>query len=420
MFSTLWRKLFSRSPALRRPPRATKRLRPRLESLEDRMAPAVLIVNTLADASDHSHLDLREAIAAVDSGSTAGLTAQQKHQVHGTLGHHDTIKFARVLHGTVTLSQGELAITKAVSVAGPGVSKLTIDAHQQSRVFDIPTAGIAVSLSGLTIANGFGVTGSGIYNAGKLTVSRSTLSSNRNLFNGAGGGIFNAVSATLTVTQSTLDGNGAKQGGGIFNAGTLTVSESTLSHNVVGGLGLNVGGGISNGGTLTMTNSTLYANTAVLGGGLYNTGTANLTSVTVAANTAHPTIAGRPAGGGLDAAGGTLLLRNSIVAGNFLVDNFGNVQSASDITGTVSSSSSYNLIGTGGSGGLANGTNHNQVNVTDAKLGSLANNGGPTQTVALLAGSPAIDGGDPALLHTTDQRGVVRKGHVSIGAFQQN
>ena len=71
---------------------------------------------------------------------------------------------------------------------------------------------------------------------------------------------------------------------------------------------------------------------------------------------------------------------------------------ASDIVGTVDSASSFNLIGTGGSGGLTNGTNNNQVGVSDPRLSTLANNGGPTLTHALLTGSPAVDAGSNANL----------------------
>ena len=64
----------------------------------------------------------------------------------------------------------------------------------------------------------------------------------------------------------------------------------------------------------------------------------------------------------------------------------------------MSPSSAYNLIGTGGSGGLIDGNNGNQVGVVDTGLDAgLADNGGPTQTIALLAGSPAIDKGSNAL-----------------------
>ena len=98
----------------------------------------------------------------------------------------------------------------------------------------------------------------------------------------------------------------------------------------------------------------------------------------------------------------------------------------------MSSTSAYNLIGTGGSGGLVNGTNGNQVGVADPGLdpNGLQNNGGPTQTIALLPGSPAIDAGSNALAVdpttgqplTTDQRGTgyprIVNGTVDIGAFE--
>ncbi len=98
---------------------------------------------------------------------------------------------------------------------------------------------------------------------------------------------------------------------------------------------------------------------------------------------------------------------------------------ATNVTG------SYNLIadslglsGTGVTGGLTNGTNGNQVGGDDPGIGPLAANGGLTQTIALLTGSPAIDAGDYALVIqlTTDQRGTgfVRShtGTVDIGAFE--
>ena len=96
----------------------------------------------------------------------------------------------------------------------------------------------------------------------------------------------------------------------------------------------------------------------------------------------------------------------------------------------VSSSSAFNLIGTGGSGGLTNGTNHNQVGVANPGLGPLADNGGPTQTIKLLPGSPAINKGSNALAVdpltgqplATDQRGPgfvrIVNGTVDIGAYE--
>ena len=133
-------------------------------------------------------------------------------------------------------------------------------------------------------------------------------------------------------------------------------------------------------------------------------------------------------GGGLDVYGGTATLDNTIVALN--TAGTGSTASASDIAGTVSSASAYNLIGTGGSGGLVNGVNGNQVGVANPGLGTLADNGGPTQTIALLPGSPAIDKGSNALAVdpttglplATDQRGPgfvrIINGTVNIGAYE--
>jgi hypothetical protein len=104
------------------------------------------------------------------------------------------------------------------------------------------------------------------------------------------------------------------------------------------------------------------------------------------------------------------ILKNTIVAGN-----------SRDIGGQLASGSSFNLIGSSSyAGGLVNGVNGNQVGVSNPGLGPLSDNGGPTQTYALLAGSPAIDTGvcDPAV--TTDQRGVTRPqgAGCDIGAFE--
>ncbi len=136
------------------------------------------------------------------------------------------------------------------------------------------------------------------------------------------------------------------------------------------------------------------------------------------------------AGGGFDIQAGTATLDNTIVALN--TNGTGSGAPADDIAGAVSSTSAYNLIGTGGSGGLTNGTNGNLVGVADPGLdpNGLQNNGGPTQTIALLPGSPAIDAGSNALAvdPTTglplvyDQRGPgfprIVNGTVDIGAFE--
>ena len=177
-----------------------------------------------------------------------------------------------------------------------------------------------------------------------------------------------------------------------INEGTATVTNSTIANNSdVGGFG----GGID--GSITGVNDTIAYNTATYGGG------------------------------GL---WGDFTLNNSLIA-----LNTSGTGTPDDISGTVSSASAYNLIGTGGSGGLVNGTNGNQVGVADPGLdpNGLQNNGGPTQTIALVTGSPAIDAGSNALAVdpttgqplTTDQRGALRGPAglnagttVDIGAYE--
>ena len=146
------------------------------------------------------------------------------------------------------------------------------------------------------------------------------------------------------------------------------------------------------------------------GGGLANFGpgaTATLTNCTVSGNSASY-------GGGLSSNDSPLLvtsLRNTIVAGNTTSGG-----SASDISGEASGS--YNLIGTGGSGGLINGIDNNQVGVANPLLGKPGSYGGPTPTIPLLPGSPAIDAGTSAGIPAADQRGLPRVGGVDIGAFE--
>jgi hypothetical protein len=119
-------------------------------------------------------------------------------------------------------------------------------------------------------------------------------------------------------------------------------------------------------------------------------------------------------GGGAGTNASYLTAMNSIIAGNTTDVDAGT---------TVNVASSFNLIGTGGSGGLSNGVNGNIVGVDP--LLTLANNGGPTRTFGLLPGSLAIDAGNNALIPagtTTDQRGPgfarISGSNVDIGAFE--
>ncbi|MFI5457310.1 MAG: beta strand repeat-containing protein [Isosphaerales bacterium] len=312
---------------------------------------------------------------------------------------------------TITLSSTlELSESDGPEVIdGPGGNLVTISGNNAVGAFQVD-AGVTATISGLTITGGQATNGGGINSAGTLTVTDSTIESSNASNNG--GGIDNL--GTLTVTDSTIERSSAgNNGGGIDNSGTLAVTDSTIESSLAGS---SPSGGIENSGTLTLTNSTIADNNS----GIDNFGTLTAVNTTIAYNAPYFASTG---GGLYDETGSTSILDNTIVALNT------NTYSApEDITGgPVSSASAYNLIGTGGSGGLTNGRNGNLVGVADPGLpAELANNGGPTQTIALLAGSPAIGMGGSTIqgvvVPTTDQRGFTRPGYgngvVDIGAFE--
>jgi hypothetical protein len=313
----------------------------------------------------------------------------------------DTIQFA--VSGTIGLTTGELMVNSSITVLGPGADNLAMNGNAKSRVFYI-APDTSVSISGLSITNGNVPfeSGGGIYNNGtELILDNCTISGNRAQ---GGGGIYNNATAqngsvTLLITNSTMSGNSASSlgGGGIFNDGTgmgngrVQIVNSTLSGNVAGNGG--GGGGISNIGelatlTVELMNDTLSGNSADSGGGsLFNSAFGGTASVDIA---------------------NTIL--NAASGGNIV----------NSLTGTVTSLG-YNISNDDGSGYL-NGPG-DQIN-TDPMLGPLQDNGGPTFTDALLAGSPAIDTGDPNFTPPPefDQRGNpylrVVNSRIDIGSFE--
>lgn len=229
-----------------------------------------------------------------------------------------------------------------------------------------------------------------------------------------GGGVNTVVSiinASIHVTLSkvTIQNGNHPPGGGINNSGTLTVNNSTIRRNTAYGLcGTRHchGGGIENGGTLTINRSTVSGNSAPVGGG----GIENYGPLTVSNSTLSGNSAGQ--GGGID---GTATLQNSIVANN----SGGNCDSTMTSDGyNLSSDNTCNFNGPG------------DLNNTNPELKKLGNYGGPTETMALPAGSPAIDAGNPSgctdgngHLLKTDQRGYPRPGPhdhhgCDMGAFE--
>jgi hypothetical protein len=311
-----------------------------------------------------------------------------------------------------------------------------------------------LTLNNSTFSNNTALFGCGITNFGMLTVSNSTFSNNTSS-NGYAGVIFNnnnGAAATvsnstltdnttggivnggmLTVSNSIIDSNAAPQGGGIDNYGTLTVSDSTIAGNTA----TSGGGGIINSGTATVSNSTIANNTANFngGGGIDNTGTVTINDSTIANNSAHNNGVNNGGGGINNPPGGTVTIRNSTIAGDSAeegggITNGGTLtafdtimagNSASlgpDVLGTLISQG-HNLIGntSGGSGFAAS-----DLLSLNPLLAPLGNHGGPTQTMALLPGSPAIDAGDNTNAPATDQRGFNRivNGTIDIGAFESS
>lgn len=308
-----------------------------------------------------------------------------------------------------------LTIRFSLNLIGAGASTTIIDGGGVGGVIAVTSGN--VTLSGLTIRNGavvgnyYGGAGAGIFNSGTLTVIASTITGNLasavcppTFGCGAfGGGIYN--SGRLTISNTTVAGNTVQagftystfkyvayaDGGGIFNQGTIIVSNSTLVANTARHVSLGFvfsrGGGISSRGPATISNSTLSGNNAMQGGGIFNY------------------------------QGYSAAFQNSIVA---------NSSSGGNCAGAMTSKG-YNLS----SDGSCNFNGPGDMNGTNPDLGPLEYNGGPTQTMALLPGSLAIDGGNPAgctdgLGHVlkTDQRAMPRPDSeddagCDIGAYER-
>jgi len=293
-----------------------------------------------------------------------------------------TINFLPGLHGTISL-ETTLVIDHNLTITGAQTGGIKVSGRNLYRDFII-TPGATAAIDSLTIANGLATTYQ-IFPPDPKVVS--------------GGGILNE--GVLILSNSTVTGNLVEypghvpypSGGGIFNAGTLRVVNCTITGNrVIGNLGA-TGGGIANSGALTVLDSTIALNSAFSYGPL------------------------GVDGGGIFSLGYTYLA-NTIVARNLCYQG-------PDIFGKVTVAM-HNLIGVGAGSNLVNGSNGNLVGTAahplDPLLGPLQNNGGPTPTLALLPGSPAIDAGTPIAALPTDQRGSgyrrIVDGTIDIGAFE--
>jgi hypothetical protein len=330
-----------------------------------------------------------------------------------------------------------------ITLAHPGKGLATIDATgAEDRVIELVGAGTLKKLKLRNgVANSTGQAGGALSVDGNITIVRSILIGSHaadvgggifvtdgrlimrrsavrgNDASGEGGGIFVNESARFELTKSSLAGNEADEGGGIFTTSTQ-VPNTLVASTVSGNTTSEEGAGIWNGGaTLLVGNSTVADNTAGgSGGGLYaapDSGTA-IEFATIARNRADADDTGPDGGGGIFADGGddvvatvgTLLARNRATGGAFEDCD------APAPVGIVSSGD--NLITTEQDCPFFD---HAEDIVDDEPLiGVLDDNGGPTKTVKLKQGSPAIDaaGNGP----DTDQRGFERD-VADIGAFER-
>jgi predicted outer membrane repeat protein len=316
--------------------------------------------------------------------------------------------------GAIVVPQISISADTEIDATGHTV---TLSGNNANRVFYVHS-NHHLTLKSITIANGQGPTGftgcpdycgGGVVVdvGGQLTVRGSIFRDNSSV---SGGAISNHL-GTLLVENSEFVGNtSTNQGGAILVTGTnvsspsTTIVGTTFQNNRATSRRYGSGGAIYGFvGTMTISNSTFHGNEAYLEGGAMSSNR----SLTVDSSTIVGNSAGN--GGGIHSVGaGSRELKNTIVYGN-------TASTGPDISGPVTSNG-HNLIGT--TAGATITPQGTDIIGQDPLLGPLANNGGPTQTHALLPGSPALDAGDTTL--TTDQRGEPRPFGLAddIGAYE--
>jgi hypothetical protein len=322
----------------------------------------------------------------------------------------NVVNFTLPPAAVIDLTLGELLITKQIKVVGPSAKNLTIRRSPaagtpQFRVFHIaPNAGLRFSMRGFRIKNG--------------SVA------------GDGGGILIEIGNVVFMTDVAISDSIANRGGALANAGTLTLTRALFTMNSVNTAGNDspFGGAIINlesALSLTISNATFTQNTAASGGAIYNLGGLLLVNNTLAGNAAS-----NSGSSIFSASGGTVSVFNTIIGMDTAP------AAASSLSGAFTSLGN-NLVTDARNGtGFSNGVNGDQVsdnNAIDPLLGALADNGGQTETRALLPGSAAIDHANNCIFFgncadplptrirlSTDQRGYSRISNaaVDIGAFE--
>ncbi|MEP6570541.1 MAG: choice-of-anchor Q domain-containing protein [Acidobacteriota bacterium] len=358
-------------------------------------------VNNNADTSDVA------AGNGICADAAGNCTLRAAVQEANALSGNDSINFAAsLINATITLTTGvEIPIsglTGTLEITGHGANKLTIDGGAGSnRIFSTNNAATVtisrVTLQGGGSAGGVGPDGGAIFASGGTLVLNAVLVQNNNSGD-RGGGIFLSGGANHRILNSTISNNSAitTSGGLLLENGTLFVANTTISGNtIISGNG-QAGGVFLSSSTATFRNSTITNNTA-------------------------------DAGGGIEVAGSSFNLGNTIVAGN----NARNYPEILNFNTTTSAGNNF----IGDSVGDSTATNapitYQPSDIRDQNplLGILQNNGGPTPTHALTAGGLAINAGDNAKAVdpfdnsplTADQRFFAPRiagGPVDIGAYE--
>ena len=396
----------------------------------------------------NSTLDTDDTMCTTDLGGCTLREAIDDANGNGTA---ETDQITFTVTGQIFLQTALPMITSKTTITGPGPANLTVTraVGTDIRIFHLNGANASqgIRIEGMTIANGAPRTTLDILDGGGINVDAGGADVLDNVVvkdNVAdeGGGVYVGPGASLDVFRSTIDSNDAvTHGGGIANAGQLTVNSSTIVRNELSGP-LAGGGGIwccevSTNSTY-ITNSTIAMNSATYaGGGVYSgNGSLDVESSTIVRNTSDSNNDGLGAddGGGIfvTPAASQTHTGNTILAEN----NYGTTTPVPNQCG-ISNPMSSGLTSYG----------HNLRSTADAEcnpffvatgdlvdpaplLGPLMPNGGPTETVSPLPGSPAIDAANPAApapppnglaCRNTDQRGLPRggaAGRCDIGALE--
>ena len=339
-------------------------------------------------------------------------------EADASLGDLDLIQPVTLIGVAGTIIDAQAVNDRGIEVVGSGAFSITNLEVRGGQALEFPSynnggginnanANATLTLTGVTLRGNRGGNGGGLHSSGPAVVTGCLITENSS--NGIDG------HGSFTITNSTITKN---KSGGITPHGSGQISRSTIANNEADGfhakyaeswtitectISGNTEDGIDwrddEGDTLTIVNSTISD----------NGGTGLLTASAAAVSLANTTIVRNQRGvlsGQSESVPSVINYRNSLIAAN---------DTDCAITVGVLTSQGFNLDSDGTCAQQATDST-----AADPKVGPLANNGGPTDTVALLPGSPAINKGNDAVAPAKDQRGAARIGVSDIGAFEFN